>query len=83
MQKYHIETKRLGLRLLKLDDITDLAPLENDADVKQFFPDGPRDRAKTEDMIKRFMLAYEEKRLPCFCYSILNPVNLLGEQALV
>ena len=57
MENYSIKTKRLGLRLLQADDIVCLEELENDPDVKEFFPDGPRDRAKTEDMIKRFIAA--------------------------
>lgn len=78
MKKYQIKTKRLGLRLLASNDITDLAPLENDPDVKQFFPDGPRDHAKTEDMIKRFISAYEEKGLPCFLLFDLESDEFIG-----
>jgi hypothetical protein len=55
MKKYSMQTKRLGLRLLEAQDIIYLEELESDPDVKQFFPDGARDRAKTEDMIKRFI----------------------------
>lgn len=66
MKKYLIETKRIGLRLLEEEDVTYLYALESDPEVKQFFPDGPRDRAKTEEMITRFITAYKEKKLPCF-----------------
>lgn len=63
---YQINTERLLLRLLSLADLDPLCDLEADAEVKQFFPDGPRDRVKTEEMIKRFMSYYEEKKLPNF-----------------
>lgn len=52
--------------------------LENDPDVKQFFPDGGRDRAKTEDMIKRFISAYKEKGLPCFLLFDLESDEFIG-----
>jgi RimJ/RimL family protein N-acetyltransferase len=60
-----IKTQRLGLRLLSKEDITYLHPLESDPEVKEFFPDGARDCAKTEDMINRFIAAYTEQGLPC------------------
>jgi hypothetical protein len=65
MENYSIKIKRLGLRLLEAGDIVFLEELENDPDVKQFFPDGPRDRAKTEDMIKRFIVAYTHYTSRC------------------
>ncbi|MBV8802055.1 MAG: GNAT family N-acetyltransferase [Gammaproteobacteria bacterium] len=61
-----IKTNRLSLRLLENADITYLYPLESDPKVKEFFPDGARDHAKTEDMIKRFISAYEKNGLLCF-----------------
>ena len=76
--KYLIITNRLGLRLLVTDDITYLHPLESDSDVKQYFPDGARDRIKTEDMIKRFISAYEEKGLPCFLLFDLKTGEFIG-----
>lgn len=73
-----IKTKRLGLRLLKKEDITYLHPLENDPEVKQFFPDGARDRAKTEDMINRFITAYTDRGLPCFLLFDLESGEFIG-----
>lgn len=75
---YHIKTKRLGLRLLVASDIDCLDVLESDPEVKQYFPDGARDRAKTEDMIKRFILAFEEKGLPCFLLFDLESGEFIG-----
>lgn len=78
MGNYLIKTTRLGFRLLQVDDIVYLEELENDPYVKEFFPDGVRDRAKTEDMIKRFISAYEEKGLPCFLLFDLESDELIG-----
>lgn len=78
MENYSIKTKRLGLRLLEAGDIVYLEELEYDPDVKQFFPNGPRDRAKTEDMIKRFIAAYKEKKLPCFLLFDLESGEFIG-----
>src|SRR3990167_11515748 len=78
MENYLIKTKRLGLRRLETGDIVYLEELENDPNVKEFFPDGVRDRAKTEDMIKRFISAYEEKGLPCFLLFDLESDEFIG-----
>jgi len=78
MKKYTIKTSRLGLRLLEKEDITYLYPLESDPQVKQFFPDGARDRAKTEDMIKRCISAFEEHGLPCFLLFDLESDEFIG-----
>lgn len=78
MKSYLFKTKRLGLRLLDAGDLTYLEALESDPIVKQFFPDGPRDRPTTENMIKRFMSAYEEKGLPCFLLFDLESGEFIG-----
>lgn len=78
MKKYLIKTKRLRLRLLESEDIVYLEGLEGDPDVKHFFPDGARDRVKTEDMIKRFISAYEGKGLPCFLLFDLESDEFIG-----
>jgi RimJ/RimL family protein N-acetyltransferase len=78
MGQYLIKTKRLGLKLLETNDIVYLHPLESDPEVKMFFPDGARDRAKTEDMIKRFMAAYQDKSLPCFLLFNLESGEFVG-----
>ena len=63
---HELETERLLFRPLKTNDISHLANLESDTDVKQFFPGGVSTRKRTQDMIKRFIACYEEKGLPCF-----------------
>ena len=78
MTHYSITTKRLGFRILETEDIAYLEELESDADVKRFFPNGTRNRAKTEDMIKRFIALYEEKRLPCFLLFDLESNEFIG-----
>lgn len=78
MQGYLIRTKRLGLRLLEAGDLELLLPLESDPGVKQYFPDGPRDREKTEAMIARFLSAYELHRLPNFLLFDLQTADLVG-----
>jgi RimJ/RimL family protein N-acetyltransferase len=78
MQNYLIETKRLGLRFLKNADIKYLEALENDPEVKKYFPDGPRDRSKTGDMIKRFISNYENKGLPNFLIFDLESGEFIG-----
>jgi len=78
MQNYFIETKRLGLRYLQESDIKYLEALESDSEVKKYFPDGPRDRSKTEDMIKRFIANYENKGLPNFMIFDLESGEFIG-----
>lgn len=78
MKNYAIKTRRIGLRLLEAGDIFDLEELECDPDVKRFFPDGQRDRAKTQDMIYRFVSSYEENGLPCFLLFDLESDEFIG-----
>src|SRR5579883_816730 len=78
MTNYLLQTKRLKLRLLDEGDILYLEELESDPAIKQFFPDGTRDRVKTEAMIKRFIDAYEEKGLPCFLLFDLESDEFIG-----
>jgi [ribosomal protein S5]-alanine N-acetyltransferase len=66
MTSNSIKTSRTYMRLLKQDDIDLLHPLESDDKVKLYFPGGARERAKTKDMIDRFMIAYTKNKLPCF-----------------
>lgn len=78
MENYLIKTKRLGLRFLQESDIKYLEALEGDAEVKKYFPDGPRDRNKTEDMIKRFISNRENKGLPNFLIFDLESGEFIG-----
>jgi ribosomal-protein-alanine N-acetyltransferase len=78
MKTYIIKTNRLGLCLLEKEDITYLHPLESDPEVKRYFPDGARERAKTEDMIRRFIANYEQRKLPCFLMFDLESDEFIG-----
>ena len=77
-QKYQIETNRLGLRLLEAGDIIYLEALEIDPEVKKFFPDRQRDKAKTENMIRKFINAHHEHGLPCFLLFDLQSGEFIG-----
>jgi len=62
MQEYQIETKRLGLRLFKKEDIDYLAELNNDPDVRLFFPDGVQSRqGMVSSTIIRYGVKYHHK----------------------
>jgi len=78
MPKYLIETKRLGLRFLQESDINYLEALESDLEVKKYFPDGPRDRSTTEDMINRFISNHVNKGLPNFLIFDLESGEFIG-----
>lgn len=78
MQSFDLTTQRLGLRLLKETDIDYLEPLENDPEVKQYFPDGARERARTELMIQRFIAAYKSNGMPCFMMFDLETGEFVG-----
>ena len=78
MQKYIIETKRLGLRFLQKEDIDYLAKLNSDPDVRQFFPDGTQNREQTELRLNDFISYYETKGLPCFVMFELESGEFVG-----
>lgn len=79
MQEYLIKTQRLGLRLLQTSDIIYLEKLESDPEVKRYFPDGARDREKTQAMIEKFITYYyQEKGLPCFVLFDLESGEFIG-----
>lgn len=78
MQKYLIKTKHLGLRLLETEDIHFLDKLESDPEVKQFFPNGTRNRHQTKMMIKKFISYYEGKGLPCMMVFELQSGEFAG-----
>lgn len=78
MQKYALQTNRIGLRLLEKEDIVHLHPLESDAEVMQYFPGGARDRVKIEGMIERFTTAYTQHSSPCFVLFDLATGEFMG-----
>jgi ribosomal-protein-alanine N-acetyltransferase len=77
--KYLLKTKRLGLQLLKKEDIFNLENLEHDPDVRHFFPTGAhKSRQETEAMIDRFLSYYKERGLPCFIAFELGSEEFVG-----
>lgn len=59
MSETILETERLILRHLTLEDIDDLAIIYADPDVMRFFPSGPRTREQTEASIRANIQLYE------------------------
>lgn len=78
MNKFMIETKRLGLRLFQKEDIDNLSELNSDPDVRAFFPDGTQSREQTEARMNDFISYYEEKGLPCFVMFELESNEFVG-----
>jgi len=48
-----LETDRLALRHLSLDDLDDLAAIQSDPEVMRYFPSGPRSREETRRDLER------------------------------
>lgn len=79
MINLNFETKRLKFRILKKQDINYLETLENDAEVRYFFPTGEhKNRQQTEAMINRFMSYYENRGLPCFLIFEIDSEEFVG-----
>ena len=77
--KFTLKTKRLGFRLLNENDIIYLEKLESDAEVRKFFPTGAhQNRQETESMVNKYLLNYEEKKLPCFILFDLESKEFVG-----
>lgn len=78
MQKYIIETKRLGFRIFQQSDIDYLAELNSDAEVRKFFPDGVQTREQTEARMRDYSAYYQDKGLPCFVMFEHNTGEFVG-----
>jgi ribosomal-protein-alanine N-acetyltransferase len=83
MQKYLVETKRLGFRLLQKKDIDYLFQLESDPDVQEFSPSGSKTYEQTETVINEFISDYEKKGLPCFLLFNLVSGEFIGRAAFI
>ncbi|KTC80107.1 MULTISPECIES: GNAT family N-acetyltransferase [Legionella] len=68
-----IETPRMLLRLIKDEDLDQVAQLHADREVRKFFPDGTQDREQTKRRITQIMSLYGDKGLPGFV--IFNKVT--------
>lgn len=78
MQNYLFQTSRLGFRLLQQSDLNYLVALNNDSDVRQFFPDGIQNREQTETRMQEFISWYENYNLPCFTMFSLETNAFVG-----
>ena len=66
MTDYLIKTRRLSLRHIQESDIHYFKKLDNDPEVKAFFPSGVLDTDELETLIEDYITTYETKNLPCF-----------------
>lgn len=83
MRKYQIETKRLGLRHIKKDDIDYLFELESDSEVQKFSSSGPKTYEQTEAVINEFISDYEKNGLPCFLLFDLVSGEFVGRAGFI
>lgn len=79
MSKYLIQTKRFGLRLIRNEDIKYLIDLDNDSEVKAFFPEGTLSYTEIKDFIKQSQSTLETKNLPCFVIFKRRGEDFIGE----
>ncbi|AHE67150.1 GNAT family N-acetyltransferase [Legionella oakridgensis] len=66
MQKYLIKTDRLGLRFITKEDIHYLEELDNDPEVKEYFPSGTLDRKELQQLIEDYLSNCKHRNLPAF-----------------
>lgn len=73
-----IKTKRMSLRLIKEEDLEQIAELNIDRDVRKFFLDGVLSRKQTKKMIKEYIYLYEKHGLPHFIILNKKSWELIG-----
>lgn len=56
-----LETERLRLRRLTMDDLDDLAAIYRDPEVRRFFPEGVLSRAETREELQWIVEAYHRE----------------------
>lgn len=61
-----INTERTVLRLISEKDLDCIAELNEDPEVRKFFPDGVQTREQTRERIQDFVNFYKEYELPVF-----------------
>jgi ribosomal-protein-alanine N-acetyltransferase len=83
MPKYFLQTKRLGLRLLKQEDIEHLIGLESDPEVQKYSQYGIKNREKTEAIINAFICDYEKNGLPCLLVFNLVSDEFMGRAGFI
>ncbi|WP_028388058.1 GNAT family N-acetyltransferase [Legionella fairfieldensis] len=79
MESYLITTKRLGLRLIRQDDLTYLETVDKDPLVKEFFPEGTLSRQEIKDFIRRCIVSNKTESLPCLVIFKLETNEFVGE----
>ncbi|MCP0914024.1 MULTISPECIES: GNAT family N-acetyltransferase [Legionella] len=78
MQKFIIKTENLGLRFVSKEDLPHLQELEEDPEVKTFFPSGPLNGDEVYDLIKDCVTDCKYKNLPCFAIFELQSNDFIG-----
>jgi len=73
-----INTKRLHLRLLKQTDLAYLVELNNDPEVRQFFPDGTQNKAQTKTRMEELISYYTTNGLPGFAMFLNESEEFVG-----
>ena len=79
MEVYLIKTKRLGLRVLKSEDLNYLEKVDKDPEVKEFFPEGTLNRQEIKDYMHECSINFKEKNLPCLAIFKLKDGDFVGE----
>lgn len=79
MEHYLITTKQLGLRLMREDDVAYLENLDQDPEVKEYFPEGTLSRREIKDYVKDCITNYKTKHLPCLVIFRLKDNAFVGE----
>ncbi len=79
MQNYLIKTNRLGLRLLEENDISTVSKLESDPGILTYFhPKDVLTREQIESKLRKFILVYEEEKLPWLLIFDLDSNKYVG-----
>lgn len=79
MDAYLFETKHLGLRFIKKEDIDYLESLDQDPTVKEYFPEGTLSYREIKNYIEECLNNYENKGLPCLVIFKLQTSEFIGE----
>ena len=78
MKKYMIQTARLGLRPIEKSDLPEMAKLNADPEVRQFFPDGVQTLEQSAARMQDFLDFYRDKGIPCFAVFELESQKFVG-----
>lgn len=66
MQKFLIKTDHLGIRFITENDIQYLEGLDNDPEVKKYYPEGVLTKEELKDLINHCLDSCHNEQLPCF-----------------